>query len=82
MSRPARSIVAESLRAPRDVRLTLDPIADEILARLENVLAHTGDPAGATVIIAGDSPLGSARDAHGLSTRIVQASRVPPTRRV
>lgn len=72
---------AESSRAPRDVRLTLDPIADEILARLENVLAHTGDPTGATVIIAGDSPLGSARDGHGLSTRIVQASRVAPTRR-
>ena len=81
MSRAARAVRSDPPRSSRDVRTTLDSIADEILAQLENVLA-LGDRQGmATVIISGDAPMASARDAHGWSTRIVEASRIVDPRK-
>jgi hypothetical protein len=70
MTLAARTTRPQAPRPVGEVRRTLDSIADEILARLEDVLARPDRPADSTVIVSGDAPLSSARDTRGWSTRI------------
>lgn len=76
MTFAARTTRPDSPRPAGEVRRTLDSIADEILARLEDVLARPERPADSTVIVSGDAPLSSARDTRGWSTRIEDIANV------
>ena len=68
--RSARVTSPDARRSVPELRATLDAIADEILARLEGVMAERQRHGAATVIISGEAPVGSRRDAHGWSTRV------------
>lgn len=81
--RAARVTPSDARRSPPELRATLDAIADEILERLEGVMAKRERErhGGATVIISGDAPVGSRRDAHGWATRIADVASIVDPRR-